>query len=370
MASVLGLMTGTSLDGLDLAWVESDPFSLVDGTLIPFPDDLRHRLSRLANAPSIDLRSLGQTETAYSEWLAVAVHETARARGWDLGKLDAVACHGQTLAHQPEGAEPFTFQLLNPGLLAERLNCAVIADFRRRDVAAGGQGAPLVPPFHAAMFGHLADRVAVVNIGGIANITLCGRERDTVTGFDTGPGNGLLDAWCADRLGCSYDRDGALSARGRVLEDVLEQWLADPYFALPPPKSTGREMFSLEWLQARLPASEAEPQDVLRTLVELTARTIAGYLSECEQVVVCGGGVHNQTLMGRLKALSPAPVGMSDDFGIPADLLEATAFAWLGIQALAGVPTARASVTGASRDTVSAGVWGLEYLLGKASDRE
>jgi anhydro-N-acetylmuramic acid kinase len=270
------------------------------------------------------------------------------AAGISAHELAAIGLHGQTVRHRPDLG--YTTQLANPARLAEAIGATVVADFRSRDVAAGGQGAPLAPAFHAALFG-MADRHrAVVNIGGIANVTDLPPD-GAVRGFDTGPGNTLLDAWCEINTGAAYDRDGAWAAGGKVVGPLLETLSEEPYFALKPPKSTGRDRFNMVWLRRQLKSSYAAA-DVQRTLVVLTARTIAAaistYCTGATEVLICGGGAHNKTLMRELESvLSPRRVDTTAGEGVPVDQIEALAFAWLARETLAARPGNIAAVTGA-----------------------
>jgi len=271
----------------------------------------------------------------------------------------AIGCHGQTVRHRPERG--YTVQIGNAAKLAELTGIRVVADFRSRDVAAGGQGAPLAPAFHAAVFADAAEDRAVLNLGGIANLTFLPRK-GPVIGFDTGPGNCLLDLWAAQHLGKSYDANGGWAAGGRPLPALLERMLAEPYFALPPPKSSGRDLFNETWLRAMLKGGE-EPQAVQATLLELTGSTVAAALkAHCagsKRLIVCGGGANNEAMLRSLRErASPAAVEPSGVHGIDPQLVEATAFAWLAKQALDGKPGNLPSVTGAG----GARVLGAVYL--------
>jgi anhydro-N-acetylmuramic acid kinase len=266
----------------------------------------------------------------------------------------AIGAHGQTVRHRPQlfDGTGYTLQLNQPALLAELAGIDVVADFRSRDVAAGGQGAPLVPPFHQSFFGHLPGRTAVLNIGGISNITLLDAARpEAVTGFDCGPGNALMDAWCQTHTGAAYDDAGAWAAGGVVQEALLHSLLAEPFFAQAAPKSTGRDLFNPPWLEAKHQGFEnLAPQDVQATLTELTARSCADCvpLPGCERLIVCGGGALNTHLMARLQALLPdCAVTSSMAFGLPPLQVEATAFAWLARQCVERKTASLKSVTGA-----------------------
>ncbi|MEJ7747594.1 MAG: anhydro-N-acetylmuramic acid kinase, partial [Luteimonas sp.] len=269
--------------------------------------------------------------------------------------------HGQTVRHRPDAQHPFTWQLGDGNVIAERTGITTVADFRRRDVAAGGHGAPLMPAFHAAMLHSPDEDRAVLNLGGIANFTLLPRVGD-VRGFDTGPANALLDAWCAQHSGQAFDAGGAFAASGRIDESLLARLLDNPWFALPPPKSTGREQFHLRWVQAQLGDARIGAADVQATLLELSAATVADALratqSSTRRVLVCGGGVHNPLLLERIGARLPGVIVESTAaHGLDPDFVEAMGFAWLARETLAGRPGNLPSVTGATGSRVLGAVY-------------
>ncbi len=343
-------MSGTSLDGVDAVLVEFGPRFPAGQQLashyLPYPADLRTRLLNL-HQPGYD--ELHRAAGLANELASLYAQCAAALRHPDALPIAAIACHGQTIRHRPDCG--YTLQLVNAALLAELSRTRVIADFRSRDIAAGGQGAPLVPAFHAAAFHDPANDRAVVNIGGIANLTHIAADGG-IGGFDCGPGNMLLDAWCARHTGQSYDRGGVWGASGQVLPELLARLLAHPFFTAVPPKSAGREQFNLDWLD-HLRTGHERPQDVQATLTQLTALTIAHALRDhCpatpREVYVCGGGAHNDALIGQLRKELPAvQIALTDTLGYPADWLEAHAFAWLGWQTLLGQPGNRTEVTGA-----------------------
>jgi anhydro-N-acetylmuramic acid kinase len=260
----------------------------------------------------------------------------------------AIGAHGQTVRHRPE--QGYTLQLIDGARLAERAGIPVVCDFRSADVAAGGQGAPLVPAFHASVFAHPGRRRVIANIGGIANVSLLA-QHEPVRGFDTGPGNLLLDLWCARHTGAAFDRDGAWGARGQVQPALLERLLLEPYFRQPAPKSTGRDLFHAAWLEQGLAGLGAlRPEDVQATLVELTAATLAGACRDfgADEVFVCGGGARNRALMARLSEhCAPARVDTTDALGAGSQAVEAVAFAWLAARRMRGLPGNLPEVTGA-----------------------
>ena len=361
-------MSGTSLDGVDCALVDlSGPPALVATRFLPYPPALRTSLLELSQSGNDELERAGRLGVDLSERYAAAVSELLAEAGIGAASIRGIGCHGQTVRHRPESG--FTVQLVNPALLAERTRITVVADFRSRDIAAGGQGAPLVPAFHAARFRSAERHRAVVNIGGIANLTdLPTPTKGAVRGFDTGPGNLLLDLWASRHLDADCDRDGGLASTGAVVPDLLERMLDDEYFDRPPPKSTGRERFNAEWLSAKLGEAHTPrdtghaPADVQATLAELTAHSIAAAIERCcpgaEEVYVCGGGVHNSDLMRRLQAsLGGLPLATTDTLGVPADWVEAMAFAWLARQALEGSAGNLPDVTGASGPRVLGAIY-------------
>jgi anhydro-N-acetylmuramic acid kinase len=346
----IGLMSGTSLDGVDavLADFAATPLRSIAVAHVPFPAPLRDELEALQRPGTDEVHRAALAANALMDSCANAVSELLAQTGLAPGAIAAVAVHGQTIRHRPELG--YSLQLANPARLAEAIRITVVADFRSRDIAAGGQGAPLVPAFHAALFADANVHRSVVNIGGIANITDLPAS-GAVRGFDTGPGNTLLDAWCARHVGIPFDRDGAWAATGEIIAELLAALEADPYFALAPPKSTGRDYFNLAWLEGHLEASYAAVH-VQRTLLELTARTIAGAVeSHCGQateILVCGGGAYNAVLMRELgSALTPRSLQTTAALGVPVNEVEALAFAWLAREALAGRVGNLPAVTGA-----------------------
>ncbi len=359
----LGLISGTSADGIDAALVrfESDApdarCGLVLGRTYSWDDALRARLVELGQggeARSLD--ELGTLDVQVAEGFADAALALLREAGVSAGDVAALGSHGQTVRHRPAGAafdgkHPFTWQMGDPHRIAERTGITTVADFRRRDVAAGGHGAPLLPALHAALLHDAHEDRAVLNLGGIANLTLLPAQ-GAVRGFDTGPANALLDAWCQRHTGAAFDADGAFAARGTVDDALLRALLDEPWFAQPPPKSTGREQFHLDWVQARLRDTPRRPEDVQATLLELTAATVADALRatqpQTRRVLVCGGGVHNPALLARLAARMPgAVVESTAAHGVDPDFIEAMGFAWLARETLAGRPGNLPSVTGA-----------------------
>ena len=353
-ALYIGLISGTSADSIDavLAGFNRGVPQLHASHSHPWPEALRKRMLALAQGEAtFDLDAFGRLDVQIGHCFADAALQLLERSGTPAMHVRAIGSHGQTLRHRPAGAYPFTLQLSDPSVIAERCGIDVVADFRRADVAAGGQGAPLLPALHAMLLARPGHTRVVLNLGGIANITVLGADGH-VLGFDTGPANGLLDAWCLRQRGEPFDRDGAYAAAGRLDANLLDTLLADPYFALPPPKSTGREYFHLDWLSAHAPLAALDPADVQATLLELTARSvalaIAQHAPDADEVLACGGGVHNTALMRRLSVLlAPRVLQGTSRYGIDPDFLEATAFAWLARQRLLGLPGNLPAVTGA-----------------------
>ena len=344
-------MSGTSLDGVDAVLLSFDgerpsPRAHVHR---PFPGPLRDELLALNSPGANEIDRAAQAANALARVYADAVTALLAASGLGAADIAAIGCHGQTVRHRPERG--YTAQLVNAALLAELTGIRVVADFRSRDVAAGGQGAPLAPAFHAAVLGSPAEDRAILNLGGIANLTVLRRNSGAEAGFDTGPASCLMDLWAARHLGQPFDAGGAWASGGTVLPELLERLLAEPYFALPPPKSTGRDVFNLEWLARALKGDEAPP-DVQATLLELTARSVTDALRkafpQARRLIACGGGTLNGALMRRIGALvAPLPLQTTADFGIDPQQVEASAFAWLARQALLGAAGNPPEVTGA-----------------------
>jgi anhydro-N-acetylmuramic acid kinase len=362
-ALYLGLISGTSVDGIDAALVsfERPVPQLRAARTHPWPPALRQQILDIAQADApIGLDALGRFDVALGRCFADAANHLLQESGTPIAAVRAIGSHGQTVRHRPAGAFPFTWQLGDPSVIAERCAIDVIADFRRADVAAGGQGAPLLPAVHAMLLGRPGHARVVLNLGGIANITVLGAD-GRVHGFDTGPANGLLDAWCLQHRQQPFDREGAFAASGRVDQALLQRLLGDPYFALPPPKSTGREHFHLEWLARHLVSVSLSPEDVQATLLELTVHSVSAaitrHASAASDVLVCGGGVHNPRLLDRLRdELAPRVVESTATHGIDPDYLEAMAFAWLARQRVLGLPGNLPDVTGARGPRVL-GAW-------------
>ncbi len=347
----IGIMSGTSLDGIDVALCDlSDAKCKVVAThFVAYPQSLKTQLLQLHTATHNELEISALTANSLASLYADAVNALLATQNLAASAITAIGCHGQTIRHRPELG--FTLQIGNAALLAELTHITVVSDFRSRDIAAGGQGAPLVPAFHQAIFGSTQSNRALVNIGGIANITYLGKNGE-VLGFDSGPGNMLLDAWIKQHLGKDYDANGAWAATGKVIEPLLLQMLADPYFALPPPKSTGRDLFNDAWLAQHLNNQHYQPQDVAHTLLALSARTIhdalARFCGDLDNVYLCGGGAHNSLLIQHLnQLLGSTRLSTTAELGVGVDWVEAAAFAWLAKQTVDHKPGNLPAVTGA-----------------------
>lgn len=356
----IGLMSGTSLDGIDAALMEFDgnSFRHVSAVFQPFTPALRTELLALNSTGNNELPQAAQAGNALSIGYAAIVKDLLAQSNLLPDAINAIGCHGQTVRHRPDLG--FTIQIGNAALLAELTQITVVADFRARDIAAGGQGAPLVPAFHAAAFGHPQLNRVIVNIGGISNLTWLPATGD-VTGFDCGPGNLLLDAWTQKHLGSAYDKDGAWATCGKVLPETLQVMLEHPFFTPPPPKSTGRDTFNLAWLEKLLPENFLR-EDIQATLLEFSARVIADairlHCNHTDEIFLCGGGAHNTALRNRLSALLPGPtIRLSDALGIDADWVEAAAFAWLAHQTLHNLPGNLPPVTGAKGERILGAIY-------------
>ncbi len=350
----VGLMSGTSMDGIDAALVEFDESSLkLLGTRDhPYPAALRQQLLDAIAIPlDREIDNVAELHRATGECFRDAALALLEDTGIAAAAVTAIGSHGQTLRHQPSAKTPFSLQIGDPQLIANGTNIRTIADFRTADIAAGGQGAPLAPVFHEWLFRAAGKTRCVLNVGGVANLTVLADQHDTI-GFDTGPGNSLMDAWIRKHRNEAFDRDGRWADEGSVDIDLLESFLSEAYFAYAPPKSTGFEKFNLRWIEGH-ETSSLEPGNVQATLCALSAVTIADavtdFAPDTADLLVCGGGAHNPTLMrdlqARLPGVSVAPTSVA---GLDPDWVEAVAFAWLAMRHLQGLPGNLPSVTGAS----------------------
>lgn len=361
----LGLISGTSADGIDVALASfgDGGARLQFGRTYPWDPALRAQLVALGQqGAALSLDAIAELDVRVARAFAEAATLALAEGGVDPADVRAIGSHGQTLRHRPWGPYPYTLQLGDPSTIAERTGIAVVADLRRRDVAAGGHGAPLLPGLHAELFRSGSEDRAVLNLGGIANLTLLPADAMApVRGFDTGPANALMDAWCLHHHGAEFDRDGAFARSGTVDATLLARLLDDAWFTQPPPKSTGRDQFHLGWVEARLSGRES-PADVQATLVTLTARTVADALLAAQpgtrRVIACGGGVHNPELMRMLAEAMPGiTVETTREHGLDPDHIEAMGFAWLARQTVLGLPGNLPSVTGAAGPRVLGGIY-------------
>jgi anhydro-N-acetylmuramic acid kinase len=366
MEHFIGLMSGTSMDGVDgvLADFSGGGVRVLAHASAPFPEALRAELMALNASGPDELHRGWLAGNALMRVYADVVRKLLAATGFGADGISAIGAHGQTVRHRPQQFDGtgYTIQLAQPALLAELTGIRVVADFRSRDVAAGGQGAPLAPFFHQALFARPGETIGVLNIGGISNLTVL-RADGSVSGFDCGPGNALMDAWCQQHTGQAYDEDGRWAAGGTVLPDLLSSLLAEPFFQQAPPKSTGRDLFNRPWLDRHLAGlGNSAAQDVQATLTELTARACAAdaqrHAPGLKRLLVCGGGALNGHLMARLQALLPgARVSSTAEAGLPPQQVEGAAFAWLAMKAVRGEKLALESTTGALGARVLGGIY-------------
>lgn len=355
----LGVMSGTSLDGVDLALVDfSQTPKLIAADFTPMPDTLRVALSQLVKKGETSLQTLGELDHQLALLYADSIQWFLAKHQLNADDIVAVGCHGQTVWHSPKGQYPFTMQIGDMNLLAARTGITTVGDFRRRDMAFGGQGAPLVPAFHQAVFSSPERLTVVLNIGGISNISVLNPNQQTI-GYDVGAGNTLLDIWIEKHLGKRYDANGEWARTGKIHSALLALLLDEPFFQLPPPKSTGRELFNLEWLEHKLTQIEPLPaEDVQATLVEFTVQSIVQALRQIENpnayhsvLLVCGGGAKNPLIMERLQThLIDWQVSTTTEYGLDVDYVEAAAFAWLAYQRIYNLPANLPSVTGATQE--------------------
>ena len=366
MALYIGLISGTSMDAVDAALLAlgDDCVGTVATHSAPIPEDLKRELHALAQDPSGAAIRFWNADARLGTVFADAALDLLRVADVGAREVTAIGSHGQTVYHAPRAAPPLTVQLGDPSIVAERTGITTVADFRRRDIAAGGEGAPLAPAFHRAVFSATGVERGILNLGGIANLSVLPADPDRpLLGFDTGPANTLLDAFVRRRFGADMDRDGALASEGEVIPSLLAALLDEPYLDREPPKSTGRELFNEAWLDARLAAhGQAAPHDVLRTLCELTVETavaaVERFAPRTQEIYVCGGGARNPLIASRLaERAAPIEVETTAELGIDPDWVEAAAFAWLAMRTLAGKAGNAPTVTGATGEAVLGGIY-------------
>ena len=355
----IGLMSGTSMDGIDavVASFDDTGMNIVATHERPYAETLRHALLKAVATPMDQpLDNIGSLDRQVGECFRDAALEVLEKSGLSAKEIRAIGSHGQTVRHQPDAVTPYTLQIGNPDIVAAGTGITTVADFRSADIAVGGQGAPLVPPFHYWLFGSADTDRVILNIGGIANITVLKSDGSPVIGFDTGPGNTLLDRWVQKHRKEPFDRNGDWAATGTCVDGLLEQLLSFGYFDLPPPKSTGLEDFNLDWLQ-QYPLASYDPADVQATLSELTAKSVSDaierYVPETTELFVCGGGAHNKDMLSRLRRRLPGTIiDTTEVIGLHPDWVEATAFAWLAMRTINNQTGNLPSVTGARRKVV------------------
>ncbi len=355
----IGVMSGTSLDGVDvtLCEIDSNSCKLLYSFEYPFSGELKDEILHII-ANQTTLKEIGELHTKLGMLYGDSINSFIQQNNLDYSTITAIGLHGQTLWHAPESLYPFSMQLGCPNVVSAKTKIQVVADFRSMDIANGGEGAPFAPAFHQFIFGSLKEKVAVLNIGGMANITLLG---NVLQGWDIGVGNALLDSWIQTCKGKRFDKDGAFAESGKLNETLLESFLADEYFKKSPPKSTGREYFNDTWLANHLPTFQTiKDEDIGRTLLELTAQSITHSIknTDIDTLIVCGGGSKNGFLMRRIKELSTTQVKISDEFGVSSDFMESMAFAWLAYKRVHESEVNLSSVTGARKNSILGGIYG------------
>lgn len=356
MTLYIGLMSGTSMDGIDAALVDLPANRLVCGTTTPYTDEVQQRLMHLMQEPNTSLEAVCQLNTLIGRDFAQAVHALLKKAQVPAAEIKAIGSHGQTVCHNTKASIPYTLQLGCGHTIAFDTGISVVADFRTKDLVNGGEGAPFAPLYHQQLFCKKDKTVAVVNIGGIANISLINSNKPMI-GWDVGPGNCLMDAWIRKHQGQSYDINGAWAAQGQVITDLLHELLKDTFVNLKPPKSIGKEYYSLAWLEGHL-KSNYKPEDVQATLLTYTARCIADNIlyahhADITELYICGGGVHNTLLKSKLAAFLPGIfVESCATLGYDPDYIEAMMFAWLAEQNINQQPLDLSSITGSKSSQI------------------
>jgi len=360
---VIGLMSGTSADGIDgviLKISDKNTFTIHRSVSHPYSDDIRKRIRKLTSQKITNAEHSAGLDGELA-LLYAAVTKDLLGQAKDK-TIDVIGCHGQTVHHSPDSDPPFSLQIGDGQILANETGHTAVTDFRAADIASGGQGAPLVPAFHEAVFSSESETRAVINIGGISNITfLPAGKTDKISGFDTGPGNTLIDYWCRTHFKCGYDKNGDIARTGDLQLDLLDLFLRDAYFERIPPKSTGLEYFNANWLKDKMSLwegrSHSTNEDILMTITMLTARCIVDQLKKLhprvEAVYLAGGGANNALLKDMIKDLSASKVSTTEDLGIHPQWVEAAAFAWMAYRTIHDLPSTLPSVTGASSPTVA-----------------
>jgi len=362
----IGVMSGTSLDAVDVTIATFDDATTppLSNSSFEIPQSIRQAIEALCSPGENEIHRMSELDNQLAQLFASGINSSIDALKIDRRLIKAIGCHGQTIRHMPNNKYPYTLQIGNGALISKLTGVTTITDFRRADIAAGGQGAPLVPAFHHSIFSSTTKNRVVLNIGGMANITILNsRHPNSISGFDTGPGNVLLNEWIYLQQNINCDIDGAWSSKQNAHQQLLNKMLEDSYFHMPPPKSTGREHFNLSWIKEKLAEIEESipAPTVQSTLCELSAISICNaiheYSSNTDDVIVCGGGIHNKDLVNRMKKISGLNVVSSANFGIDPDFVEATAFAWLAKQTLEGVAANVPQVTGANHPVVLGAIY-------------
>lgn len=360
----IGTMSGTSLDGLDVVLTTStaNGLEVEAAQTYPYPAQMAAELLSLCSPGEDEITRMLTADIQLARFTAQSIQSLLQQQGLGPRDITTIGHHGQTIRHQPSGDHPNTLQIGDANTIALLSGITTVADFRRKDMAAGGQGAPLVPAFHRAVFQHADENRVIVNIGGIANITVLNARQNEVIGFDSGPGNVLMDLWYRTHQSGSIDEGGAWAETGQVDASLLDEMLSDPYFSQDYPKSTGREHFHQNWLNRMLAERRLTAADVQATLCQLTAETIHRAIiqagTDCQRILVCGGGVHNLSLMKRLQTLAASiPVESSANYGIHPDWVEGACFAWLAKQTMEALPANLPSVTGASDEVILGAIY-------------
>ena len=359
----IGLMSGTSIDSIDAAIVsfEDDRPTLLATLEYPITANLREQLIELCQPGDNEIERLGQADHLLGLAFADASQKILAKAGLTAKDITAIGSHGQTIRHRANSATPFTLQIGDPNIIAYKTGITTVSDFRRKDIASGGQGAPLAPAFHKAVFSSSTVNRAIINIGGIANITLLSANGECF-GYDTGPGNGLMDAWIEKHLNKKYDENGEWGNSGNVIPELLSSLLEHDFLSLPHPKSTGREEFNLFWLESLTENKAFKAEDVQATLLNFTAHTITNEIKKLKEkpneVYICGGGAYNKALMLQLEQLlHPTIIASTQQLGINPEWIEAAAFAWLAKQTLEKKPGNLSAVTGAREDVVLGAIY-------------
>lgn len=358
-------MSGTSVDGIDAGLYDfsGSQARIIDFYYQPYSTQIKQKIHKLcAKHQSVSLTDYGELDTQLGLLYAEACLSLLQQAKVNPKHIKAIGSHGQTLYHAPNSKFPFTLQVGDANIISQKTGITTIADFRRRDIAAGGQGAPLVPAFHQALFHKANENRVIVNIGGIANLSILPKDAKKILGFDTGPGNTLMDYWVARHKGLAYDKCGAWAKTGNIQARLLKSLKDEPYFSAPPPKSTGTEFFSADWLTKKLSAlPNYTPEDIQRTLCQLSAESIADailkFAPETDKIFICGGGIHNQTLLNTLRQLLNIPIASTKIEGVHPDQVEAMAFAWLAKQTLMGLTGNLPGTTGAKEAVILGGIY-------------